>query len=159
VRTSEQSAEVAQPWAVRSILVAVSDLARSVGFYRALGPFDEIGRHDGVAMLGVASPTSFVLILRETRGPHHVRYGPQSLGVRSIAFDVESFGELDRIESLLRSERSFTSRGQMAGGTSEYLRGRDPDNCPLVFVSYAEDDTPGSNHLRTVVELVSSMDV
>ena len=38
----------AQPWALRSTLIAVSDLARSVSFYQEIGPFDEIARDDAV---------------------------------------------------------------------------------------------------------------
>ena len=33
---------VAQPWAIRSTLIAVSDLDRSIAFYQELGPFDVI---------------------------------------------------------------------------------------------------------------------
>ena len=34
----------ARPWALRSTLIAVSDLDRSVAFYREVGPFEEITR-------------------------------------------------------------------------------------------------------------------
>ena len=58
-------------------------------------------------MLGDVSPGSIVLILRETRSTHNARYGQQSLGLRSITFNVGSLGELDRIESLLRTRSGF----------------------------------------------------
>jgi len=51
---------VAQPWAIRSTLVAVADLDRSVDFYRVPGPFDEIVREDAVAVLGHMSPASII---------------------------------------------------------------------------------------------------
>jgi hypothetical protein len=117
---------VARPWAFRSTLIAVADIDRSIAFYRELGPFDEIAREDAVALLGELSPSSIVLILRELRGVHHARHGQQSLGPRSIAFNVGSLGELDRIESVLRGRDLFTSRGQIANGVSELLLGRDP---------------------------------
>ena len=43
---------VAQPWAIRSTLLAVAELDRSVAFYRELGPFDEIVREDAVTPVG-----------------------------------------------------------------------------------------------------------
>lgn len=149
---------VAQPWAFRSTLIAVADLDRSIAFYRELGPFDEIAREDAVALLGELSPSSIVLILREMRGVHHARHGQQSLGLRSIAFNVGSLGELDRIESVLRGRDLFTSRGQIANGVSELLLGRDPDNQPLAFVCYADDKTPGPEYYRTIANLVYSQD-
>ena len=56
---------VPRPWALRSTLIAVADLDRSVAFYREVGPFEEIAREDAVAVLGEESPSSIILILRE----------------------------------------------------------------------------------------------
>ncbi len=150
--------DVAQPWALRYTLTAVSDLDRSIAFYRELGPFDEIAREDDYAMLGELSPASIVLILREVHGDHPTRHGQQSLGLRSIAFNVGSLSELNRIESVLRGRDLFTSRGQIENGTSDVLLGRDPDNSPLAFVCYAEDKVPGPDYFRTVASLVYSQD-
>jgi catechol 2,3-dioxygenase-like lactoylglutathione lyase family enzyme len=149
---------VAEPWAIRSTLIAVTDLERSVDFYRELGPFDEIFREDAIAVLGQASPASIMLILRDARSIRLTRHGQQSLGLRSIVFNVGSLGELDRIESVLRGRDLFTSRRQIADGVSELLRGRDPDNLPLVFVCYAEGETIGSDYYRAVVNLFYSLD-
>ena len=150
---------VPKPWTIRSTLIAVTDLDRSVAFYRELGPFDEIVREDAVAVLGEMSPASIVLILREMRGIHQTRHGQQSLGLRSIHFNVGSLGELDRIESVLRGRELFTSRRQIADGASELLLGRDPDNLPLVFVRYGEDKPLGPDYFRVIAPLVYSLDV
>jgi hypothetical protein len=147
----------ARPWTLRSTLVAVSELDRSVAFYGELGPFDVIARADAIAILGDPSPGSIVLVLRETRSRHQTRHGPQSLGLRSMTFDVGSFGELDRIESLLRSRGLFTDRRHVAEGTSERLSGRDPDNLPLLFVCYG-DDTIGPDYYESVINLFYTMD-
>jgi hypothetical protein len=149
---------IGQPWALRSTLVAVSDLDQSVAFYREIGPFEEIVRADAVAVVGDPSPASVMLILRETRSIRQTRVGPQALGLRSMTFNVGSLGELDRVESVLRSRDLFTSRRSIADGTSELLRGRDPDNLPLVFVCYAEDKELGPDYYRTVSDLVYSLD-
>ena len=149
---------ITQPWAIRSALIAVAELDRSVAFYREVGPFEEISREDAVALLGDASPGSILLILREVRSIHHIRHGQQSLGLRSLTFNVRSQDELDRIESVLRGRNLFTSRGQIADGAADLLRGRDPDNLPVVFVRYDEDKALGPDYFRTVSNLVYSLD-
>jgi hypothetical protein len=146
-----------QPWTLRSTLIAVSDLERSITFYRKLGPFEIIAEGDGVAVLGGVSPTSPVLLLRETRSLHQMRHGQQSLGLRSITFNVGSLAELDRIEATLRGGDHFTERRHIDDDSSELIRGRDPDNLPLVFVSYATD-TVGPEYYKTIVNLIYSMD-
>lgn len=148
----------AKPWAIRSTLVAVAELDRSVAFYRELGPFEVVARLDAVAVLGNASPASMLLILREARGIHQTRHGQQELGLRSMTFNVGSLDELDRIESVLQGRELFTSRHQVAGGASDLVRGRDPDNLPLVFVCYAEDVTLGPDYYQEVANLVYSLD-
>jgi hypothetical protein len=148
-----------EAWTLRSALVAVSDLDRSVAFYQDLGPFDEILREDAVAVLGETSPASIVLILREMRGINQTRHGQQSLGLRSLHFNVGSLNELDRIESLLRDRELFTSRRQIADGASELLLGRDPDNLPLVFAVYRDDKPLAPDYYRAIVPLIYSLDV
>ena len=148
----------APPWAIRSTLIAVAELDRSVAFYREVGPFNEIAREDAVALLGDVSSKSIVLILRETRSTHHIRHGQQSLGLRSITFNVGSLGELDRVESVLRDRDLFTTRQQIADGAAELAYGRDPDNLPLVFIYYAPDKTLGPDYYRSVCRLVYSLD-
>jgi hypothetical protein len=150
--------EVDQPWAIRSTLVAVTDLDRSVDFYGAVGPFDEIVRENAVAVLGGMSAESVILILRETQGMQSTRHGQQSLGLRSITFNVRSLSELDRIESVLRDRGHFTSRRKIANGSSELLLGRDPDNLPLVFVCYAKDEPIGPEYYRAIANMVYSLD-
>ena len=147
----------AEPWTLRSTLIAVSDLERSVAFYGELGPFHVIAEGDGVAVLGDVSPASAVLLLRETRTLHQTRHGQQSLGLRSITFNVGSIAELDRVESALRSQDHFTNRRHIGDSASELLRGRDPDNLPLVFVSYATG-TVGPEYYRSIVDLMYSLD-
>jgi catechol 2,3-dioxygenase-like lactoylglutathione lyase family enzyme len=145
-----------QRWSIRSTLVAVTNLDRSVAFYRELGPFEELAREDAVAVLGESSPESLILLLRETRGGRH---GQQSLGLRSIIFNIGSAGELDRIESVLRAHDLFTSRSVRAGGVSELISGRDPDNLPLAFVCYADGGPIGTDYYRSITDLVYSLDI
>jgi hypothetical protein len=146
-----------QPWTIRSSLIAVADLDRSVDFFAEVGPFGVVARQDGVAVLGDAETGSAILILRETRSLHQTRHGPQSLGLRSITFNVGSLEELDRVESVLQARDRFTERRHVAGGASEIVRGRDPDNLPLTFVYYAAD-TAGTDYYASILTLIYSMD-
>jgi hypothetical protein len=146
------------PWAIRSTLISVTDLERSVAFYSSVGPFEVRVRQDDVAVLGNTSPKSFGLILRKTESDFAARHGQQSLGLRFITFDVGSMSELDRIESQLRSSDLFKSRHDIDQGTSQVILGRDPDNLPLVFVYYAED-TLGADYFRAIGDLVYSLDI
>ena len=149
--------DVKAPWSLRSTLIAVADLERSIEFYGELGPFRVMAREDAVAVVGDVTTTSPVLALRETRGRHQARHGPQSLGVRSITFNVGSTEEIDRIESFLRSRDLFTDRRQVRDGASDLLRGRDPDNMPLLFVHYAAD-TIGSDYYEEAIGLFYTLD-
>jgi hypothetical protein len=106
----------ADTWFIRSALIAVTDLNRSVAFYREVGPFEEIAREDAVAVLGDSSPGSIVLILRESRTTHNIRHGPQSLGLRSITFNVGSLSELDRIDPYCEPATSLPLAGTSAKG-------------------------------------------
>jgi catechol 2,3-dioxygenase-like lactoylglutathione lyase family enzyme len=151
------SDQVAQPWALRSALISVSDLERSVAFYQEVGALHVMAREDAVVVLGEESTASIVLILREARSRHQVRHGQQSLGLRVITFNVRSTAELDRTEAVLRSHDLLTERRPMLEGAVEFVRGRDPDNLPLVFVCYAED-TIGTDYYRTLVNMYYSLD-
>jgi hypothetical protein len=147
-----------QPWAIRSTLIAVSDLDRSVAFYQELGPFDVIAREQAVAVLGQVSPAAVGVILRQTERIDQGRQGQQALGLRSEIFNLGSLAELNRIESFLRGRDLFVARRNNPDGVSDFVVGRDPDNLPLVFVYYAED-TLGADYYRKMIDLVYSIDV
>jgi len=149
---------VESPWAIRSTLVAVSDLDRSVAFYQELGPFDVIAREQAVAVLGRVSPAAIGVILRQSERIDEGRQGQQSLGLRSEIFNLGSLAELNRIESLLRRRDLFTTRQNSPANASDFVIGRDPDNLPLVFVYYAED-TLGADYYQRMIDLVYSIDV
>jgi catechol 2,3-dioxygenase-like lactoylglutathione lyase family enzyme len=160
MRNDTSDDHVPVPWAIRSTLVGVTDLDRSVAFYTDIGPFEEVARKDAVAVLRHLSPGSLLLVLRERQGRHPVRHGQDSLGLRSISFNVGSLGELDRIESRLRDDERFTLRWKMGDdGPIELVSGRDPDNQPVVFVSYDESAVLGTNYYIAIADLVHSLDV
>ena len=149
----------AEHWTIRSTLVSVTDLDRSVAFYREVGPFEEIVRDDTVAVLGQPPRGSMFIILRQAQREHAVRHGQGSLGVRSMAFNVRAVSELDRIEPILRQHGLFTRRWKMADGAAELMTGRDPDNMPLAFGFYDESRLIGTEYYGTIAGFVHSLDV
>lgn len=150
---------LAEPWAIRSALVTVTELDRSLAFYREIGFFEEVARDDTVAVLGQPPRGSMFIILRQVQSRHAVRHGQDSLGVRSITFNVKAVGELDRIEPLLRERGLFTRRWTMADGAAELMTGRDPDNLPLAFGSYDESRLVGTEYYEAIAGFVHSLDV
>jgi hypothetical protein len=151
--------QLAETWAIRSTLVTVTELDRSLTFYREIGRFEEIARDDTVVVLGQIPRGSMFIILRQVQSRHAVRYGQDSLGVRSMTFNVRSVGELDRIEPVLRRHGLFTRRWNMADGAAELMTGRDPDNLPLAFGSYDESRLIGTEYYGEVAGFVHSLDV
>ncbi len=149
---------IPSPWAIRSTLISVAELERSVEFYRELGSFGEILHDDAIAVLGGTSSESIVLILRETRGVH-VRHGQQSLGLRTITFNVRTPSELDRVESVLRSRDLFTARRHIGDHLAEMVSGRDLDNMPLAFICYNSDESIGSEYYQAIVDLIYALDM
>jgi catechol-2,3-dioxygenase len=67
-------------WSIRSALVGVSDLDRSVAFYEDVTNLREILRADRMVVLGAQETSSFTLYLRHTRSATHP--GQQAAGVR-----------------------------------------------------------------------------
>ena len=149
---------VEQLWAIRSTLIAVSDLDRSVAFYEELGPFDVIARSRPSRCSARSRPPPWVSSCVKQSAIDEGRQGQQSLGLRSEIFNLGSLAELDRIESFLRGRDLFVARRNSEDGVSDFIVGRDPDNLPLVFVYYAQD-TLGADYYRKMIDLVYSIDV
>jgi hypothetical protein len=74
-----------------------------------------------------------------------------------MTFNVGSVSELNRIEAFLRNRDLFTDRRHIGVGASDLLRGRDPDNQPLVFVCYTKD-TIGPDYYESAISLFYTMD-
>jgi catechol 2,3-dioxygenase-like lactoylglutathione lyase family enzyme len=132
-------------WFLRAVLITVSDLDRSVKFYKDVCGAAEIMYDPDCAVLGaVETPASPVLALRPTQG-RGLRGGQETLGLRACSFFVGSDAELDRIEERLKALSAFQDRQQRGkDGGIGMVRGHDPDRLPLAFMNYglplAEED-------------------
>ena len=125
----------APAWSIRSALVGVSDLDRSVAFYQDVTNLHEILRADRMVVLGAQETSSFTLYLRHTRAATHP--GQQAAGVRSLVIDVVELPQLDRIAARLHAHDLFGTRQRIQETHPfELVQGHDPDRLPLTFVAY-----------------------
>jgi catechol 2,3-dioxygenase-like lactoylglutathione lyase family enzyme len=123
-------------WFLRSVLITVSDLDRSVKFYKDVCELGEIVDDPDCAVLGAQTIGSPTLALRPAQG-RGLRGGQQTLGVRACAFFVGSDAELDRIEERLKALSLFQDRQRRGkDGRISMVRGHDPDRLPLAFMNY-----------------------
>lgn len=133
--------ETSTQWSFRSALVSVSELDRSVEFFEGVAGFSEVLREDQVAVLEHPGPLAMAIFLRQAYRSAR-RPSQQSLGVRTLSFNVGSLEELDRIEERLRARGAFRDRSKvLESGPFELVRGFDPDRLSLVFAADETDPT------------------
>lgn len=155
----EQLTDESPPWSSRSVLVSVSDLDRSAAFYQAVLEIHEVVRDEQIAILRGDASRPFTVYLRQAlRGAS--RSGQDSLGVRSLGFDVGSKTALDRVEERLRAIDAFRDRQSVPSHDKlEVIRGHDPDRFPLSFV--ADESGTGMSEADNayVIALMYAIDV
>ena len=123
------------PWSIRSALIGVADLDRSLAFYEEVTNLHEILRADRMVVLGLDDASSFTLYLRHTGAATHP--GQQAVGVRSLVIDVVQLSELDQVEERLRARDSFRSRERIQESRPfQLVHGHDPDRLSLTFLAY-----------------------
>ncbi len=111
---------------IQASLLNVSNLDRSLAFYRDVFDLRLTARQDRVAALMIDETNRRqVLVLREAGGPHHIHMGRGSIGPRLLALEAGSPGELDAIEQRLIKRNAFAGRRQTE--TWAAVVGLDPD--------------------------------
>lgn len=147
-------------WSIRSILISVRDLDRSVAFYQDVMDVHEVLRESEIAVLAGDAGGTLTLYLRAA--PRHATMsGQQSLGMRAVTYNVGSNAELERVEARLQAHDLFRDRGRLeADGTVvELVRGHDPDRLPLNFVAYETPLTMTSAAYANVVLSMYTLDL
>jgi catechol 2,3-dioxygenase-like lactoylglutathione lyase family enzyme len=137
-------------WSVRSIVISVKDLDRSTTFYQDVMHLREVAREGDMAVLSEDATGLFPLYLRQAQR-NAVRSGQQSLGVRSVSFNVGSLAELDRVEERLRALDAFRQRQTVdEAGRFDVVFGYDPDRLALTFSAHESGTTMHVSHHRAV---------
>lgn len=143
-------------WSLRSVLITVSDLDRSLQFYADVCGLQQILRDPDAALLGGTDTESLTLDLRQA-SHNAVHAGQQLLGLRACSFYVGSDAELDRVEERLSAWSAFQARQQLGeNGRVGLVRGHDPDRLPLAFVSY--EPPLGGAEYQSLISLIYGWD-
>lgn len=134
---------------MRSVLISVRNLARSVAFYSDVLGIREVVREGEVAVLE-GDRGDFAVMLREVTG-QGVRHGQQEFGLRAVCFDVGSRAELDSVAERLEAAAALVSRSPLQEAEHfDVVSGRDPDGLPLAFITYETDQPLDADHFRHV---------
>jgi catechol 2,3-dioxygenase len=111
-------------------IVNVSDLDRSIEFYRDVYGFTLLSKNDQLASIAAAgTDRPQVLVLRAFGGAGRV--GARHAGLRAIVLEAESVSELEAIE------RALEKRGSLIGRLTDHTTwtavvGNDPDRITIV---------------------------
>jgi catechol 2,3-dioxygenase-like lactoylglutathione lyase family enzyme len=118
---------------IQSVLLNVTDLDRSIGFYVDVLDLRLVSRSDQVAALMINEVNRRqVLILREA-GRNPPRGGRGEVGPRAVAFEAGSPDELDVIEQRLVDRQALV--GRRLTETWRAIVGIDPDRIEITVAS------------------------
>jgi CBS domain-containing protein len=120
-----------------SVVVFVSDLIRSLGFYQPLLRYAVTVTDVGAALL--AGPDGSQLCLYQT-GNIRRGAGADGVGVQWVAWTAGSPEDLDRCTELLKERGAFQRRDTSEG--IAVLEGRDPDGLPVLISHPGPDQVP-----------------
>ena len=119
---------------IQSSMLTVTDVDRSIEFYKGVFGFQTVARRDRVAALLVdETDRTQVLVLRgvDNRFPTHPGRG--SIGIRVLAFEVASVDELEEIRQKLTERNAYIGSHRSAG--YETVLGIDPDNIEMAVAA------------------------
>ena len=121
---------------VTSSVVFVSDLGRSVGFYRDLFSCEVTLEEASAALLLAPGAFQIYLIACGERAPHSSR----GIGLQYLIWAVDSATELNDLERAIRARGSRTYRH--TSGDITFLTSRDPDGIRIVVAHPSPEKRP-----------------
>jgi hypothetical protein len=127
---------------LKTVVVTVRDLGRSVEFYRHLLGLSEEVAEPEAAML--VSPAGTRMYLREIAKAVHATV---NVGIQFGVWVMATQRELERAERYLKENNAWVSTGDVLGGT--VIEGRDPDNLLILLVFPEFNELP-----KAIVERV-----
>jgi hypothetical protein len=119
-----------------SVVVFVSDLPRSLGFYQPLLRYTVVASDTDATLL--TGPDGSQLYLR--RAGDGAAGRNDGVGVRLVAWTAGGPDDLDRCEQLLQERGAYQRRDTSEGITR--VEGRDPDGLPVLITYPGPDQTP-----------------
>lgn len=123
---------------VASSVMFVSQLDRSVAFYRDVFTCEVAVRDQDAALLIAPGGFQIYLVSKGSRTPH----ASDSIGPQYLMWATDSAEALEHIEGALREHDSPAYRYTSGGVT--FVRGRDPDGIRVVVAHPSPEERPRS---------------
>jgi CBS domain-containing protein len=120
-----------------SVVVFVSDLARSLGFYQPLLRYPITASDADTALL--TGPDGSQLYLRQV-DDSSTRRNEDGVGVQLVAWTAGGLDDMDRCADLLQEGGAYERRDTCEGFAR--LEGRDPDGIPVVITYPGPERAP-----------------
>ena len=118
---------------LRTAVVFVRNLEKSVSFYRELLGLDIVDRSTTAALLTTADGSQLVLREFGSNAPHPLG----SIGVQYLTWSTESRDDLDRRADILRRNSAYVETRTDEDIT--VVEGRDPDDVPVLIFHGGDD--------------------
>lgn len=141
---------------LHTVLFNVTDLDKSVEFYREVFDFPVIGqRGRATALLVHENGGRQVVVLREV-GPSALHPGRGTIGPRLVGFEVGSVENLELIEQRLDQRQAPLTR--LRRETWEAILGTDPDRIEFVVASSLTGAPISREDWRNIDSMVFAFD-
>jgi catechol-2,3-dioxygenase len=141
---------------IQTVLLNVTDLERSLDFYRNVFDLRLTSQRDEVAALMVyEADRTQVLLLRELRGKSN-HAGRRSVGLRLLAFEAGTWDELEAIQRRLEERHALVWHGHTE--TYRAIMGVDPDRTEIAVASSLTGMPISSDDWKTVDDAVYAVD-
>jgi catechol-2,3-dioxygenase len=118
---------------LQSVLLNVSELSRSLEFYREVFGFRVLSLADEIAVLLVTDVHRRQIVVLRHAGRSPVHGGRGTIGPRLVSFEAGSPEELGMIEQRLSERQAL--RGRVRTDTYEGIVGVDPDRIGISIAS------------------------
>ncbi len=118
----------------QSVVMNVSDLDRSIEFYRDVLGFTVLSRRDQLVAVSAAGSERPQVIVLRAFGTSGRSGGARHIGIRAVVLEVDSLSELEEIEQALIRRESLVRR-LTDNATWNAVVGTDPDRITVVVGS------------------------
>jgi catechol 2,3-dioxygenase-like lactoylglutathione lyase family enzyme len=141
---------------IQTVLLNVTDLKRSIEFYRDVFDFRLTSQREEVAALMVYETKRRQVILLRELGRNWPRAGRRNVGLRMLSFEAGAPTELDVIEQRLVERQALIWRGQTE--TYKAIMGVDPDRTQICVASSLTETPISSDDWKDVDDAIYTIE-
>ena len=133
------------------VVMNVTDLNRSIDFYRQVLDFTLLTQNDQLATVSAPESDHPQVIVFRAFGSGRIE-GARHAGLRAFVLEVESADQLERIASAFDSRGILVSRRDHSDWTA--VVGRDPDGVAVVVTCVSGEARINENSWKTLDDLL-----